>query len=198
VRDLLAERVHVGPVDVEALTFDEASTLIDTLIRAPRLVDASPLVDGMYRKDGVMYRVRTDKRGRKSCHGAEIVTDAERAPDGTITKKAEIKFYSATHMLATLTDADLMEADQVTAFGRTYGICVFGHGLTDPVSVYAGIGPKCASNVGIDQLAMAMANGYVPPVKATRKPRTVRATVVAPVAEAEPVADVYVSPWGSL
>lgn len=200
VSDLLAERVHDGdPVDLDALTFDGASALIDTLIRAPRLIDSVTLADGMYVKNGVMYRVRTDRHGRKACHRGEIVSDVERAADGTITKKAEIKFYAANHMLLQLAAADLMEADQVTMFGRMYGICVYGHGLENPVSVYAGIGPKCAANAGIDQLAAAIANGYVPPPgKPARKTRT-RATEAAPVASAAEVdADVFASPWGDL
>jgi hypothetical protein len=195
VRDLLSERVHADPVDLDTLTFDGASALIDALIRAPRLVDASALADGMYVKDDVMYRVRTDRHGRKRCHRGEIVSDAERADDGTITKKAEIKFYAANGMLAKLTDADLMASDQVTTFGRMYGICVYGHGLTDPVSVYAGIGPKCAANEGIDQLATAIANGYVPPVKAARKTRATRVTVAPAPALAEAVTGADASPW---
>lgn len=199
VRDLLAERVHADPVDVDALTFDQASALIDALVRAPRLIDAVTLADGMYVKGDVMYRVRTDRHGRKRCHRGEIISDAERAADGTITKKAEIKFYAANDALLQLTEADLMQADQVTTFGRMYGICVHGHGLENPVSVYAGIGPKCAANAGIDQLAAAIANGYVPPQgKPARKARKA-APVAAPapvVAEAATVdAEAYASPW---
>jgi hypothetical protein len=206
VRDLLAERVHVDPVNVETLTFDQASALIDALIRAPRLVDASPLPDGIYRKDGVMYRVKTDRHGRKMCHRGVIVEAEVRADDGTITTPAVIKFRNDWYALARLTEADLMTDDQVCAFGVSYGICVYGHALTDPVSVAAGIGPKCAANAGIDQLAVAIANGYVPPVKATRKARK-PAPVAAPVVVSGPPADVpaeatddaaYVSPWASL
>lgn len=206
VRRLLAERVHVDPVDVDALTFDQASALIDALVRAPRLVDASTLADGMYRKDDTMYRVKTDKRGRKLCHQGHLISDAVRADDGTITTPAVIKFRSNPYALARLTPADLMADDQVCAFGVSYGICVYGHPLTDPVSVAAGIGPKCAANAGIDQLAVAVANGYVPPTKRARKTRAPRATVpaeaapvVVPRSPAEVTTDAaYVSPWASL
>lgn len=194
VRDLLAERSHAEPVDIGALTFDQASALIDALRRAPRLVDMSTLPDGMYRKDGVMYRVKTDKDGRKLCHRGDLVTDEVRGTDGAITAPAVIKFRSDRAALARLTEADLMTADQVCAFGVSYGICVYGHALTDPVSVAAGIGPKCAANAGIDQLEVAIANGYVPPVKAARKTRARRVPVAAVAAPAE----AYASPWASL
>lgn len=191
VRDLLAERVHADPVDVDTLTFDAASALIDALIRAPRLVDASTLADGMYRKDGVMYRVKTDKYGRKLCHRGVIIEDEIRDDAGAITTPAVIKFRSDPRALAHLTADDLMTDAQVCEFGVSYGICVYGHALTDPVSVAAGIGPKCADNAGIDRYGMAVANGYVPP--ATRKTRARRAPIASPATEA--AAEVYASPW---
>lgn len=207
VTDLLAERVHADPVDVDALTFDQASALIGALVRAPRLVDASTLADGMYRKDGIMYRVKTDKHGRKMCHRGVIVADEIRNDDGAITTPAVIKFRSDPCALASLTEADLMTEAQVCEFGVSYGICVYGHALTDPVSVAAGIGPKCAANAGIDQLEVAISNGYVPPVKAARKTRAPRAT--GQPAEAAPVSDApaeavteateaYASPWSMI
>ncbi len=188
VSDLLEEKEHDNPVNVDTLTFAEASALIDTLIRAPR--KGTNLADGMYRKDGVLYRVKTDKRGRKLCHRGTLVSDEVRGTDGTIITPAVIKFSSDQRALARLSDADLMTRDQVCEFGVSYGICVYGHPLTDPVSVAAGIGPKCADNEGINQLEVAIANGYVPPV--TRKTRKTRATVPAPA----PVAtEAYASPW---
>jgi hypothetical protein len=196
VRDLLAERVHADPVDVDALTFDQASALLDVLVHATRKIDVVDLPDGPYRKDGVIYRIKRHPRtGRVQCQRAAVIEPAVTDQAGSITRPAVVKFRSAQFEVGRLTVADRMSEAEITDFGVTFGVCVFGHLLTDPISVAAGIGPKCADNLGIDRFELAAAKGVTVPKRRARKPAQVpgQPGVVDPVDAAEPE---FVSGWG--
>ncbi len=115
-----------------------ASKMIDTLMATPRVARggvaaATPLTVGMYRKDGVIYRVQ---RSRES--------------GGMYAKRLDLlatgaEFVYAAGAIRTLTLADSMTREEAQAWGVETGICcVCSADLTDPVSVARGIGPVCA------------------------------------------------------
>lgn len=192
---LLTER-QTTEVMPEHMTVPEASAMIDRLNAAPRLVDVIDVADGMYYRDGIIYRVkRRADNGRLQCHRAVIVAEAIRDDDGTtIVTPARVKFRSALAEAASLTTADLMTIDQARAFGALYGSCaICGLPLSNEDSVAAGIGPKCAEKFGgrrgNGQTYDAPAD--VTPVRRSKTRKTAATT------EAHQ-GDAYVSPWASL
>ena len=127
----ITERIADGTLDKRT-----ASNAIDTLMRAPRAVApaVAALTVGMYRKDGVIYRVqRSRESGNLYAKRLDLLaTGAE--------------FTYAAGAIRTLTLADSMTREEAQAWGVETGICcVCSADLTDPVSVARGIGPVCAS-----------------------------------------------------
>ena len=127
----ITERIADGTLDKRT-----ASSAIDTLMRAPRAVApaVAALTVGMYRKDGVIYRVqRSRESGNLYAKRLDLLaTGAE--------------FVYAAGAIRTLTLADSMTREEAQAWGVETGICcVCSADLTDPVSVARGIGPVCAS-----------------------------------------------------
>lgn len=179
IANLRRERDTTGvvvPADLDKLTAAQVRTLINALFACPRIslppaperrptaahVDLEP---GMYlAPDGRIIRVQKSKESGKAYGKVAVVEqEAERAADGTVITPAVIRFDYAPGATVGLTPEHRMTFEQARAFGALHGVCVFGHALTDPLSVAAGIGPKCAAQWGYDRVALAAAAGYVAP-----------------------------------
>lgn len=96
----------------------------------------SPVTEpGMYRQDGVVYRVKV-ARGSGNLYAMRYV------PEGGE------RFVYAPGMVRRLSATDRLTLDEAKALGHEFGqCCVCGAELSDPKSVAAGIGPVCAKRV---------------------------------------------------
>lgn len=147
LRDLLGARVIDADVraDIEArladgtLDKDRASRAIDRLRVAPKVAAvkvAANIEEGMYRKDGVIFRVH---RSRESgnLYAKRLNFD--------LFSGSKPNFVYAKGAISGLTAEHKMSKDEAKAFGVETGICcVCGAFLTDEKSVAEGIGPVCA------------------------------------------------------
>ena len=147
LRDLLATRVIDADVrsDLEARIADgtldksRASHAIDTLRSAPKTAPkpvAASLDEGVYRKDGVIFRVhRSRESGNLYAKRLEFDLFGGSKP----------RFVYAKGAITALAPTHKMSRDEAKAFGVETGICcVCGAFLTDEKSVSEGIGPVCA------------------------------------------------------
>lgn len=139
ITTLLNERVFAGAVEFDTLSSAEASSLISTLLNAPRKAGASAVARvsevGMYQTaDGDIYKVqRSRESGNLYAKRLNII-------DGG--------FEYVQGAMRLIAPTDRMTLEVAKAFGVQYGICcVCGAFLTDPVSVSAGIGPVCGGRV---------------------------------------------------
>lgn len=86
--------------------------------------------EGMYLKDGVVYKVV------RAFHGSNGLYAKELTKNGFV--------YAGSKIFA-LTTAHRMSLEQAKEYGALYGVCcVCGTVLTDEKSIAAGIGPTCA------------------------------------------------------
>ena len=103
-----------------------------------RKVEAEPLTHGMYRKDGVIYKVQKAVHGSGHLYAKVLIVDGP----------GEGHFEYAQGAVRTLTAADRMTAEEAAEFGRLYGMCIVcGATLTDEESIERGIGPICRGKV---------------------------------------------------
>ena len=104
------------------------------------VVVADPVTEaGMYRQDGVVYRVKVAK-------GSGNLYALRYCPE--VIGKASERFVYAPGMVRRLTASDRLSLDEAKALGHQFGqCCVCGAELSDPKSVEAGIGPVCAKRV---------------------------------------------------
>lgn len=106
---------------------------------APRSIERAN-VPGLYRKDGNLYQVVFNQ---KQTHlYAKRVT---LPPDGV---KARPTLDYAPGIIGRLTVEDLVPLEEAEEITRKTGWCVFGHFLTNPVSIKRGMGPKCWAKYG--------------------------------------------------
>lgn len=122
------------------LTARQASNLIDILLKmadaprptAPAVTRTSrvELADGMYLKDGVVYKIQHAVHGSGRQYAKQLDGNTFTYAQGAITR---------------LTAEDKMTLEQAKEYGALYGTCcVCGRTLTDEKSIEAGIGPICA------------------------------------------------------
>ena len=163
VHRLIAEREHgllseeqqeylVGVRDrTTVLTMNGASKVIDALFDLPKKdapkVHKGPLEDGMYRRDGVVYKVQIAVHGsgrpyaKKLCYFDSEGYESKVAGDG-----GGWKFTYAPGEVSNLKPEHKMSLEEAQEFGRLYGVCCrCGAPLTDEDSIAAGIGPICAT-----------------------------------------------------
>jgi len=135
-------RDAIEDVNTEGFTGEEAHEMIERLILIART--AAPVVaplaapvkstavteDGMYLKDGVVFKVQIAKQGSGRLYAKRLGQGGfEYAPGAINTLRAEHK----------------MSLDQAKEYGKLYGVCCqCGKDLTDENSIAAGIGPVCA------------------------------------------------------
>lgn len=95
------------------------------------------LADGMYRKDGVIYKVQHAVNGSGNQYAKELKV---RVRGGD----AEVWFEYAPGMVGRLRDEHKMCLEEAKQFGALYGTCcVCGRTLTNEESIAEGIGPVC-------------------------------------------------------
>lgn len=118
----------VSKVDLKAIDFDSASRLIESLKAAP---EQKVVIEvGAYRHDGTVYSVRSTVESHRLY-----------AVYWTGTGWS-VRDYNIVRWIKPEERLSLSEAKQ---FGAMTGMCCHcGRTLTDPKSVYAGIGPICA------------------------------------------------------
>lgn len=123
-------KIRLGDMDKTT-----ASSLIDSLLRAPKVraaAAAAPRVEleegGMYMHDGTVYHIRRSNAGH--LYAVKLVGR---------------KFEFVRGMMNVLTPEHQLTLEQAKAYGVQYGVCcVCGRTLTNEVSVAEGIGPICA------------------------------------------------------
>lgn len=102
---------------------------------------------GMYRKDGVIYKVQRAVHGSGKMYAkvAHIqAVDENGVPVERDGVAYEISFTFAPGAVTKLTAGDKMSYEEAKEFGALYGTCVrCGRTLTDELSVALGIGPVC-------------------------------------------------------
>lgn len=94
-----------------------------------------PATEGMYRKDGQIYKVVRAVHGSGHLYAKQL---------DVATRTFEV----AKGMVATLRQSDRMSTADAAEFGHLYGFCVrCGAPLTDEVSIARGMGPVCSTKI---------------------------------------------------
>ncbi|AZS06676.1 hypothetical protein HOU95_gp036 [Streptomyces phage Hiyaa] len=119
----------------------EASAEITRLLKnreeGPKTQVRTPATEGMYKKDGQIYKVQIAVHGSGRPYAKKLVE-----VDG------EWEFVRAPGMVNRLTSADKMSLEEAKEFGKLYGTCcVCGRTLTKEESIAEGIGPVCAGKM---------------------------------------------------
>lgn len=97
----------------------------------------APITDGMYRKDGIIYKVQAAVHGSGNLYAKQLVKDDY--------SRSGWRFEYVAGAVRKLLLADKMTLEQAKEFGALYGTCcVCGRTLTDETSIEMGIGPICA------------------------------------------------------
>lgn len=177
-RDLtaLASQVEAARDDVAARTFSraDASALITALLEAPRAaapVQTAELEEGMYVRDGSIFKVQRAVHGSGNLYAKVLVREthegrcAGHLPDNDpsafdapwsycsdeatcsrwVDGETTVTFEYAAGAVGRLTPNHKMGLEQAKEFGALYGTCVVcGRTLTNEDSIAAGIGPVCA------------------------------------------------------
>jgi hypothetical protein len=103
----------------------------------PAPAASTAITDGMYRKDGVIYKVQKAVHGSGNLYAKKLVISEVQGD--------KAGFEYAPGIVRKLTLADKMTLEEAKEFGQLYGICCqCGATLTDETSIAAGIGPICA------------------------------------------------------
>jgi hypothetical protein len=136
---------YEGVVERGELTGKSASGMIDGLLKqvnsqpkqaTPPRPAADEVTEGMYRKDGEIYKVQRAIHGSGQLYAKKLVG----------SKNAGWGFEYAAGAIRKLTTADKMTLEEAKEWGALYGTCcVCGRTLTDENSIAEGIGPICAS-----------------------------------------------------
>ena len=101
-------------------------------VPAPR---RGPAEEGMYRLDGVIFKVQVAVHGSGKPYAKRLVQNG-----------GAWSFEYAPGAVHKLGPEHLLTLDQAKEFGALYGTCcVCGRTLTNEASIEAGIGPVCAS-----------------------------------------------------
>lgn len=140
---LLAEREYPNPnLDITSLGKAQASLIIEDLLASPHKPKADAKVtveDGIYRRDGIAYRVYHTVHGANQQVVSRINTDVDRE-----ARKTDKFTYLGKAPLAFLRPEDKMIFEEACEFGSTYGwCCSCGAILHNDKSVELGIGPIC-------------------------------------------------------
>lgn len=101
-----------------------------------------PATEGMYRRDGQIYKVV------RAVHGSGRLYAQVAILDQMANGQTEVRFQVARGMVARLTQAHRMTVDEAAAFGHLYGVCIrCAATLTDDASIKRGLGPVCATKI---------------------------------------------------
>lgn len=136
LRKLLAEKSHDMVIDIEAISFDVAKYAIDTLKNLPKAFSGVLTEDGMYLKDGMIYKVQRAVHGSGELYAKMFNVG---------TKEFD---YVGRGPLHKLTVADKMTVEQASEFSVLYEVCIrCAKVLTRESSIAQGMGDTCASKM---------------------------------------------------
>lgn len=129
------EEVRTSYTKAEAS--DEISRMLEAREEAKKTAVRTPATEGMYKKDGQIYKVQIAVHGSGRPYAKKLVE-----VDG------EWEFTRAPGMVNRLTSADKMTLEEAKEFGKLYGTCcVCGRTLTKEESIAEGIGPVCSGKM---------------------------------------------------
>lgn len=146
------------------VTHDDFQRLLPKLQEAPKVNDTKTVTvtdvqgnvtkqgpiaktDGMFKKDDAFYKLRFAKTGKLWAHKLVMLMTPEQAKAaaeaGSTKRAAKFVFKGSPQTLGIREDMKLTYED-AKAFGALYNTCCeCGRLLTNELSVYLGIGPKC-------------------------------------------------------
>lgn len=98
--------------------------------------------DGIYRSNGKIYKVYWNREQTRLLAKELVIIDR-----GDAEKRipAKVRFDYVGLAARFVKPGDKMPYEEAKDFGALYGICVYGHPLTDEVSIHLGIGPICGA-----------------------------------------------------
>lgn len=128
----------------EALTTDDAPNGEEPAAQTVAATPLHPVTEaGMYRQDGVIYKVQKAVHGSGHLYAKRLVLAGEIGTTGLGSTSAHFEY--AAGMIRKLYAEDRMTLEDAKEFGHLYGVCCkCGATLTDENSIAAGIGPICA------------------------------------------------------
>lgn len=111
----------------------------DFVAPAPADEHSDPVTkEGLYRYDGHLYQVMRNKETDRLYAKLVTFVDGKKRPTLTYAK-GMMKKLRVEHLVA---------AEEAQELTRKTGWCVFGHFLTNPVSIARGMGPRCWERYG--------------------------------------------------
>lgn len=126
---LANERGVALATDFSTWSMNQASEEIARLLAMPKV---GALPEGIYFKDGIVYKVQVSAAGRSYAK--------------VLREKGGFEYDPTA--IKNICLADKITLEQAKAYGIQYGICVVcGATLTDAKSVAAGIGPVCGKRI---------------------------------------------------
>lgn len=129
------EEVRTSYTKAEAS--DEISRMLENRNEAKTRTSGKAAEEGMYRKDGQIYKIQIAVHGSGRPYAKKLVET-----DG------EWEFVKAPGMQFRLTAKDKMTLEEAKEFGKLYGTCcVCGRTLTKEESIAEGIGPVCSGKM---------------------------------------------------
>jgi chromosome segregation ATPase len=129
----LLDKIANALADQYAATMQQANDLADEYARQLNAVTE----EGMYEKDGTIYRVVASKESGR-WYAKQLSVDSYN----------KARFEYAAGAIYNLRSTDRMTVEEVASFGLRIGSCaVCARTLTDEQSIAAGIGPVCAKRV---------------------------------------------------
>lgn len=144
LRSLIVRKGYTIHEDrIAKLSSEDVSVLIDALkVAQDRPAKTAPaqtdkLEDGMYRLDGVIYKVQHAVHGSGRQYAKQLVENG-----------GDWSFEFAPGAIRTLKPEHRLTLDEAKEFGQLYGVCACcGRTLTDEKSIELGIGPVCAGKL---------------------------------------------------
>lgn len=156
IDDLTITSAEGKTYTLDKLMRGDASALIEQLKLAPRRRTAKPnpnvkiTEDGMYRREGVVYKVQVAVHGSGHLYAKRLVVDAEAVRDanGNITEPGRAHYERDASAIAKLLPEHRLTLADAKGFGDLYGVCIrCAATLTDEESIARGAGPVCAGKI---------------------------------------------------
>ena len=130
----------------DQLAQSDASTFINQLKKCGKRGSGSASAeiteDGIYRTNGTIYKVYWNREQTRLLAKELIIISKGDQAKGI---PAKVRFDYVGLASRFVNAEDKMPYEEAKDFGALYGICVFGHPLTDEVSIHLGIGPICGA-----------------------------------------------------
>lgn len=140
--------------ELPVLAQSDASKFIDALKqRAYKPKGAEPgkkiaTEDGIYKMGNTIYKIRHSQTGKQWAYELKVSEPdcggcANGEPCGAGCT-ADVSFdWVGTVAKAGITADSKLTYEEAKAFGHLYGVCIYGHPLSNEISIELGIGPVC-------------------------------------------------------